>query len=167
MKEVRVPEERVGVLIGESGETKKDIEELLDINLEIKDNLAVIKGDALDERTAHRVVKAIGRGFNPEKALRLVEKDVTFHMLDITKFADTKNSEERLKGRVIGRNGETRRHLEKEGNVEISVYGKTIGVIGYAENIHIVTESIKMLLKGSTHSTAYQYLEKNQEKIRR
>ncbi len=167
MKEVRVPEERVGVLIGENGETRKDIEQLLDIDLEIKDNLAVIEGDALEERTALKVVKAIGRGFNPDKALKLAEKDKTFHLMDITKFADTKNSENRLKGRVIGRNGETRRHLEKQGNVDISVYGKTVGVIGYAENIHIVTESIKMLLKGSTHSTAYQYLEKNQDKIRR
>ncbi len=167
MKEVRVPEERVGVLIGEGGETKKDIQDLTDVELEIKDNLAVIDGEPLDEMDALNVVKAIGRGFNPDKAVRLVEKDVVLHLMDIKNFADTPNSQERLKGRVIGRDGETRTHLEKQGNVEISVYGKTIGIIGYAENIQIVAESIKMLLQGSTHSTAYQYLEKNQDKIRR
>jgi len=167
MKEVRVPEERVGVLIGEGGETKKDIQDLTDVELEIKDNLAVIDGEPLDEMDALNVVKAIGRGFNPDKAVRLVEKDVVLHLMDIKNFADTPNSQERLKGRVIGRDGETRTHLEKQGNVEISVYGKTIGIIGYAENIQILAESIKMLLQGSTHSTAYQYLEKNQDKIRR
>ncbi len=167
MKEVRVPEERVGVLIGEGGETKQDIQDLTGVELEIKDNLAIIDGEPLDEMDALNVVKAIGRGFNPDKAVRLVEKDVVLHLIDIKKFADTPNSQERLKGRVIGRDGETRTHLEKQGNVEISVYGKTIGIIGYAENIQIVAESIKMLLQGSTHSTAYQYLEKNQDKIRR
>lgn len=167
MKEVRVPEERVGVLIGEGGETKQDIEDLADVKLEIKDNLAVIEGEPLSEMDAVNVVKAVGRGFNPDKALKLVEKDVILHFIEIKNFAETENSRERLKGRVIGRNGETRTHLEKQANVDISVYGKTIGIIGFAENIQVVAESIKMLLQGSTHSTAYQYLEKNQDKIRR
>ncbi len=167
MKEVRVPEERVAVLIGEGGETKEEIQKVANIDLEIKDNLAVIEGEPLDEMNAVNVVKAVGRGFNPEKALNLVEEDKILHLMDIKDFAETKNSQNRLKGRVIGRDGETRTHLEKEANVEISVYGKTIGIIGYAENIHIVAESIKMLLQGSTHATAYQYLEKNQDKIRR
>lgn len=167
MKEVRVPEERVGVLIGEGGETKQDIEDLADVELEIKDNLAVIEGEPLSEMDAVNVVKAVGRGFNPDKALKLVEKDVILHFIEIKNFAETENSRERLKGRVIGRNGETRTHLEKQANVDISVYGKTIGIIGFAENIQVVAESIKMLLQGSTHSTAYQYLEKNQDKIRR
>lgn len=167
MKEVRIPEERVGVLIGEDGETREDIEDLADVELRIKDNLAVIEGEPLDEMDAVNVVKAVGRGFNPEKALKLVERDVVLHLMDINDFANTKNSRERLKGRVIGRNGETRSHLEKQANVDISVYGKTIGIIGVAENIQIVVESIKMLLQGSTHSTAYHHLEKNQDKIRR
>lgn len=167
MKEVRIPEERVAVLIGENGETKEDIEEVANIKLQVKDNLATIEGDPMDEMDGANIVKAIGRGFNPEKAVNLAEKDKILHLIDINNFADTQNSKERLKGRVIGRDGETRKHLEKQANVEIAVYGKTIGIIGYAENIQIVNEAIRMLLQGSTHSTAYQYIEKNQDKIRR
>lgn len=167
MKEVRIPEDRVAVLIGEGGETKEDIQKLTDCNLEIKDNLATIEGEPLDEMDAVNVVKAVGRGFNPEKALKLVEKNVMLHLMDINKFADTENARERLKGRVIGRDGETRRHLEKEANVDISVYGKTIGIVGKAQNIEIVTEAIRMLLQGSSHATAYDYLEKNRSKIKR
>ncbi len=167
MKQVRIPENRVGAVIGENGETKKEIQKVANIELEVKDNLATIEGEPLDEMNAQKVVKAIGRGFNPKKALKLVEKDKTLHLINIKDFTETKNSQNRLKGRVIGRNGETRKHLEKQANVEIAIYGKTIGIIGYAENIHIVTESIKMLLQGSTHATAYQYIEKNQDKIRR
>lgn len=167
MKKVRIPEERVAVLIGEGGETKEEVEEVTNCELVIKDNVAEIEGDTLDEMDAQNVVKAIGRGFNPEKALNLVEKDKVPHLIDINNFANSDNALERLKGRVIGRNGETRRHLEKEGNVDISVYGKTIGVIGVAQNIEIVDEVIKQLLNGRSHSSAYRYLEKNQAKIKR
>lgn len=167
MKEVRIPEDRVAVLIGEGGETKEDIAKMTDCELKIKDNLAMIEGEPLDEMNAVNVVKAVGRGFNPDKALRLVERDVMLHLIDMNDFADTENSRNRLKGRVIGRDGETRRHLEKEANVDISVYGKTIGIIGKAQNIEIVSEAIRMLLQGSSHATAYDYLEKNRSKIKR
>ncbi len=167
MKEVRIPEDRVAVLIGEKGETKEEFEEVTNCELTIEDNLARIEGDTLDEMDAQNAVKAVGRGFNPDKALNVVEKDKILHLIDINNYADTDNSRERLKGRVIGRNGETRRHLEKEGNVEISVYGKTIGIIGVAQNIEIVNEVINQLLNGRSHSSAYNYLEKNQAKIKR
>ncbi len=167
MKEVRIPEDRVGVLIGEGGETKEDVQKLTDCELEIKDNLVTLEGDALDEMDAVNVVKAIGRGFNPDKALKLVEKDNILHLMDINKYAETENSRERLKGRVIGRDGEARRHIEKEANVDISVYGKTIGFVGPAQNIEVAQEAVKQLLNGASHSTAYQYLEKNRSNIKR
>lgn len=166
MKQIRIPEERVAVLIGENGESKETIESLTDCELTIKDNLVKVDGDPIDEMDAQKIVKAVGRGFNPDKAVRLAERDVTFHLIDINDYADTENSRKRLKGRVIGRDGETRRHLEKEGNVDISVYGKTIGIIGFAQNIQIVAEVINQLLQGRSHSSAYNYLEKNLSKIK-
>ncbi|PSG98516.1 MAG: RNA-processing protein [Nanohaloarchaea archaeon SW_7_43_1] len=167
MREVRIPEDRVAVLIGEGGKTKERIEERTELDLEIKDNLVSIDGDPIDEMDGSNIVKAVGRGFNPEKALKIAEKDKMLHIIDISNFASTKNSRDRLKGRVIGRDGETRRHLEKEGNVDISIYGKTIGVIGFAHNIEIVSEVLKQLLNGRSHSSAYGYLEKNQGSIKR
>lgn len=167
MKEIRVPEERVGVVIGSGGDTKQDIEKMTQCDLEINDNVVKIDGDAFDELTAEKIVKALGRGFSPERAINLVEEDVTFHMLDIKRFEETKNGRERIKGRVIGKDGETRRHIEKETNTEISVYGSTIGFIGKAQNIEIALEAVRMLLNGATHTTAYTYIEQNQSKIAR
>jgi len=86
---------------------------MTECELEVKDNLAIIEGEPLEEMDAMNVVKAIGRGFNPDKALRLIEKDIMLHLLDLNDYADTENSRNRLKGRVIGRDGETRRHLER------------------------------------------------------
>ena len=166
MKRERIPEDRVAVLIGENGETKQEIEDLTGCSVEIQDNLVRIEGESLDEMDAQKVVKAIGRGFNPKKALRIVEKDVTFHMIDIRKYDDNKSRQNQLKGRIIGRDGETRRHIEKEAKIDISVYGSTIGLIGKAQNIEVALEAINMLLNGASHSTAYSYLERNQAKIK-
>ncbi len=165
MKEVKIPEERVGVLIGEGGETREEFEDITDCSLKVEDNVARIEGDALDEMNAQKVVKAIGRGFSPEKAFKLMERDVALHLIDVNDYASTSNSRDRLKGRVIGRDGEARRHIEKMTEIDISIYGKTIGMIGKAENIQVALEAVKMLLNGSSHSTAYDYLEKNQAKI--
>jgi ribosomal RNA assembly protein len=165
MKEVKIPEERVGVLIGEGGETKEEFEDLTDCELVVEDNVARIEGDALAEMNAQKVVKAIGRGFAPDKAFKLMERDVALYIIDISEFASTSNSRDRLKGRVIGRDGEARRHIEKMCEIDIAIYGKTIGMVGKAENIEVAQEAVTMLLNGSSHSTAYNYLEKNQGKI--
>jgi ribosomal RNA assembly protein len=167
MKEVKIPEKRVGVLIGEGGETKEEFEDLTDCSLTIEDNVATIEGEALDEMDGQKIIKAIGRGFNPEKAFRIIEKDFTFNYLDINRFANSDNDKERLKGRVIGRDGEARKHIEKMTETDISVFGKTIGFIGHPKNIQVARETVKQLLNGSSHSTAYNYLEKNQDKIKR
>ncbi|EHK01388.1 hypothetical protein HRED_08573, partial [Candidatus Haloredivivus sp. G17] len=45
MREVRVPEDRVGVVIGEGGETKNVLEEDTDTELQIEDNNVEIEGD--------------------------------------------------------------------------------------------------------------------------
>jgi ribosomal RNA assembly protein len=167
MRELRIPEERVAVLIGEGGETKELLENTIDSDVEVQDNLVRIDGDPIDEMDGYSIVKAIGRGFNPEKAMKIAERDKMLHIIDISDYVSTENARDRLKGRVIGRDGETRRHLEKDGNVDIAIYGKTIGIIGYAQNIEIVSEVIKQLLNGRSHSSAYNYLEQNQAKIKR
>lgn len=167
MKEIRIPEERVGVLIGEGGETKEEVQDVTNCDIRLEGNVVKVEGDVLDEMNAQKVIKAIGRGFNPDKALKLVEEDFNIHLMDINRYADTENSKERLKGRVIGRNGEARRHIEKMTETDLSVYGKTIGIIGKTANIEIAMEAIRMLLKGSSHNTAYTYMEKNQGKIKK
>jgi len=165
MKEVKIPENRVGALIGEGGKTKEEFEDLTECELVVEDNVARIDGEPLAEMNAQNVVKAIGRGFNPEKAFRLLERDVALYIIDISEYASSSNSRDRLKGRVIGRDGEAKRHVEKMTEIDMCIYGKTIGLIGKAQNIEVAQEAITMLLNGSSHSTAYSYLEKNQGKI--
>ena len=44
--------------------------------------------------------------------------------------------------------------------VDISIYGKTVAIIGDMEQIHIAKEAVEMILNGVRHKTVYAFLER-------
>jgi len=163
---LRIPDERVGVLIGEDGATLNEIEELTQTDLTVEDGEVEIDGDdPLDELRAVNIVKAIGRGFNPKKAFRLLEENAGIAIIDVTRFAGTDNSKKRLKGRVIGREGEAKQHIENTTDTELAIYGKTVSILGPVSHVEVAKKAVEMLLEGRSHATAWRYIEQNQAKL--
>ena len=163
-----IPLERVGVVIGREGATKSKIEESFSSKLIIQSETGVIEivptSDSHDPTTilrARDVVTAIGRGFSPERALKLVDDDIVLDVIDLRETLG-KNDREiaRLKGRVIGREGKIRRLIEEMTNAQVSVYGHTISMLGDYETVTAAREAIELLLKGKQHSTVYKLLRK-------
>jgi len=163
-----IPLERVGVVIGREGVTKTKIEEAFNSRLLIQSETGVIdivpRLDSSDPTTilrARDVVLAIGRGFSPERALKLEDDDVVLDVIDLRELLG-KNEREiaRLKGRVIGREGKIRKLIEEMTNAKISVYGHTISMLGDYEAVTAAREAIELLLKGKQHSTVYKLLRK-------
>ncbi len=161
MQTIRIPEERVSVLIGTKGSTKAKIEERTHCKLSISDGEVSVEGEAMDEWVAKDVVHAIGRGFNPEKALFLTQEGNVFEMIDLSDHVSTQKSQIRLRGRIIGENGKTRRFLERNTGAMMSVFGKTVSLIGPFDSVSIAREAIQMLITGARHATVYRFLEKN------
>ncbi len=160
--ELRIPEERVAVLIGKDGDTKKLIEEQSGCKLNItKDGLVAITcEDGLKLYTAREIVKAVGRGFNPKVALLLLKTDYALDLIDLSIVTKSKNDMERIKGRIIGKGGKSREELERLTDTYITVYGKTIGIIGEQNQVIIARQGIAKLIDGAMHSTVYKFLEK-------
>ena len=73
----------------------------------------------------------------------------------------------RLKGRVIGRDGKSRKLIEELTECSISVFGKTISIIGSAESAAAARQAVESLLRGSTHANVYKWLEKRRREIKR
>lgn len=160
--ELKVPKDRVAVLIGKAGEIKKELETLTKTTLKIDstEGDVTIKGeDALGLYSAREIIKAIARGFNPEIAKDLIKSDYVLEIINITDYAKTKNSEMRLKGRVIGSAGKSRRTIEELTGANISVYGKTVGIIGSPESVLNAKRAVESLLLGSRHASVYKSLE--------
>lgn len=153
IESVAIPEERKAVLIGHEGKTKRQIEVKTKTNIKINDIIEV-SGESLDVYKTIKIIKAIGRSFSPPKALLLLKDDFDLDVMSLQ--GETKNTIHRLMARVIGRRGLTRRKLEKKTHTCISIYGKTVAVIGKPEDTKIAHEAIGALLSGSPHYVAYK-----------
>ena len=173
-KLIRIPEDRVGVLIGKSGKTKLKIEKTCSIKLDIdsKNGEVQVSGKVTDEKfhifKALEIVTAIGRGFSPEKAMRLLKGENTLHVINLREFGGkTPEQLERFKGRIIGDGGKARTNMENLSNANITVYGKTVSIIGEPTQLKLAVDAIESLLGGSMHSRVYKKIEfaRRQEKF--
>src|SRR3989344_1014040 len=162
--ELKIPKERIAVLIGKEGDIKKEIESATktSLNVDSKEGDVFIKGeDGLGMYTAREVVQAIGRGFNPNTAMLLLKNDYVFDTLSMNDFiGKSKDTMIRLKGRVIGKEGKCRTTIEELTECYVSVYGKTIGIIGAADHVPMARQAIESLLRRSPHANVYKWLEK-------
>lgn len=173
---VKVPRERIGALVGPDGRVKANIEKKLSIRLRIDSQTGDIQitlmPTAQDPTVLFRakeIVTAIGRGFSPEHAFRLLEDDET--MLEVIDLRETvgrsQSDMKRLKGRVIGKEGKTRRIIEELTEANISVYGHTISIIGEIDQVEIAKEAVRMLIRGSLHGTVYRFLHRKRRELKK
>jgi len=169
--ELKVPRNRIAVIIGKEGAVKKDIEDATSTKLDIdsKEGDIFVSGeDALGLYTAREIIKAIARGFNPEIASQLLKPDYVLEVVDLTDYVGkSKEAMLRLKGRVIGKEGKSRRLIEELAECNISVFGKTISIIGPPESAASARHAVESLLRGSTHANVYKWLERRRRELKR
>jgi ribosomal RNA assembly protein len=170
-----IPKDRVGVLVGLGGTVKSTIEAKLFVDLKIDSPSGSVeigvKPDAADPSGALQakdIVLAIGRGFSPERAFRLFSEDNTLDIIDLHDFFGKNDAEiRRVDGRIIGREGKTRRILEELTGTAISVSGHTVSIIGGYEAVTMAKDALEKLIKGRTHGTVYKFLRRRRQEIKK
>jgi ribosomal RNA assembly protein len=171
MQHVKVPDDRIGVLIGAGGETMREVEERAEVRLDIDSesgNVRVEKvGDPITGLKGPDIVKAIGRGFAPEDALRLLEDDMMmFDLVDIDAASRNKTDLKRNKGRLIGEDGRTRQLMQELTGASVTIYGTTLGIIGGPQQVEAVREAAEMILEGAPHGSVYSFLERKRNELK-
>ena len=118
---------------------------------------------------AKDVITAIGRGFSPEHAFRLIrDEEAVLDILDLRAvFGKSEADIKRVKGRIIGMNGKTRMIIEELTETNIAVYGHTVGIVGTLEQVQVAREAIEMLIKGSMHATVYRFLHRKRRQLKK
>ncbi len=170
-----IPKDRVGVLVGPGGAVKSAIEEKLFEDLRIDSPSGAVeigvKPDAPDPSGALQakdIVLAIGRGFSPERAFRLFSEDNALDIIDLHDFFGKNEAEiRRVDGRIIGREGKTRRILEELTGTAISVSGHTVSIIGGYEAVTMAKDALEKLIKGRQHGTVYKFLRRRRQEIKK
>ncbi len=143
----RIPQDRIAVLIGRKGATRRALEEATNSTLHIDStsgDVSVVWNDEFDPIVRMKfpdVIRAIGRGMNPERALQLLNDDHHLMLYDMREYVGKNaNQQRRIRSRLIGRNGRIR---------EL-----------------IAGQAIERLLQGAEHSSVLKHLETERRKKR-
>lgn len=169
LAETNIPDDRIGVLIGEDGKSKKRLEQQSDCDLSIDSETGDVEIESeksVDVYFMQEVVRAVGKGFNPSTASLILKKDYLLQTLDIKDYGSD-DDVNRLKGRVIGTNGKTRETIEELAETHVSVYDHYVSIIGRAEHIQAARRAVEQLLNGQSHSSVYKSLEQHRDKVTR
>jgi ribosomal RNA assembly protein len=172
---LKIPEDRVGALIGPRGKAKRRIEDFFGVEMTIESEsgsveIALKPGqkDVSAIFIVQNVVKAIGRGFSPSRAEVLAKEDYDLNVIDLGDYVgDSKNAIGRVKGRIIGKAGRSRALLEELTETEISVYGHTVAIIGNVEALGVAREAVMMLIRGRFHKTVWNFLYAYRRKMKK
>jgi ribosomal RNA assembly protein len=172
---IRIPRDRVGVLIGPHGRNKKRIEATFQVNLTVDSETGNVEITPQPDQkdvsvlfTVRDISQAIGRGFSPRRAMTLLNEDQEFLILDLEEYVGTsKNALNRVKGRIIGRRGKSRALLEELTECLISIYGSTVAMIGSYEMLPVAREAVEMLIDGAFHKTVWNHLYAYRRKMKK
>jgi len=172
----KIPRDRIGALIGPEGQVKENIEKKLGVGLTIDsetgDVTITLGSEAQDPSLLFRakeLVTAIGRGFSPDRAFRLLQdEDAVLEVIDLHElFGRSLSDLQRIKGRIIGQEGKTRRIIEELTEADVSVHGHTVSIIANVDQMEVAREAIQMLLRGSQHSTVYRFLHRKRRELKK
>ena len=171
----RIPMNRIAVMIGKNGTTRKSLEDSagarlfidsdtgdvsIQWNTEVKDPVKMMK--------MPDVIRAIGRGMPPKKAIPLLENDDLFmEIIDLRDWVGKRGNQlRRLRSRLIGRNGRIRGIIEQHTGCELSIHGHTATLIGLQMGMADARSAIEMIINGSEHSTVIRTLEQRRKRRR-
>jgi len=170
----RIPQDRIAVLIGKGGETRRMLEEASGATIEIDSKSGEVMADWGESEVdpvirmkMPDVIVAIGRGLAPKRAVQLIEDEVFLKMYDIRDWVGRQpNQTRRMRSRLIGRNGRIRTLIEEISNCEMAIYGSTVLVIGDEDGLALANPAIEGILRGSEHSTVLHGLEQDRKRQR-
>ncbi len=163
---VRIPEDRVGVLIGPGGSTKGEIEQKTSARIEIETGTGEVTvsspadADPTGILKARDIVLAIGRGFSPDRAYRLLDDSTYLGVIDIKAVAGRKDKAAmwRIRSRLIGTEGRARGRIEELSGASMSVAGNSVAIIGKEAQLDRATRAVELLLRGSEHAVVFRLL---------
>ena len=172
----RVPKDRIAVIIGAKGATSKAIHKAAGckkfiINSESGD-IDVEWGepgtyDPVKAMKLPDVVKAIGRGMAPDAAVRLLDDDHFFELVDLREYVGKRsNQQRRIRARIIGRQGKIRKLIEQLTDTQISIYNSTVVLVGEVSGLFAARQAIEMLAGGSEHGPVIGFLERDRKRAR-
>lgn len=149
--------------VKEIATSKKRLEKVLEVKIEIKENEVILEGTGDDEYIAEKVIDAIDFGFSISRALMIKKGDFLFEILDIKDYT-TKKDLPRIRARIIGTQGKTLKTLSDLTECNFEIKDNRVGILGHPECIKNAQEGMMSIIRGAKQSNVYSFLEKHRVK---
>ncbi len=167
-EKLQISLDRVPVLIGKDGRDKVFLEKKFNCSINIDSKTGEVFIDSEDGYTNYilrNIITAIDLGHSPMNAVKLEDENYVLDVIDVKNKVKDSHRLKIVLGRVIGKNGTTRKILSDTTNCSVSVKDNYVSVIGLFENIQLVHEALEMLINGASHKSFYSYIERNKVNI--
>lgn len=138
---------------------KARLEHELDVKITNKGKVLFVEGEGEQEYLAVQVIEAIDLGFKIVQALLLIQDDFILEKINI-KDITKRNDLERVRGRIIGTDGRTKKIIENLSDCFISLHDNVVGIIGLTDNIEKAIQALTSIIQGSKQNRVYSSLER-------
>jgi ribosomal RNA assembly protein len=140
---------------------KKRLEKALEVTISNRGKETRIEGTPENEFIAEKVIDALNFGFPYAHALSIKKSELEFEIINLKEYTK-KHDYERIRGRVIGKNGRALKTLSQLSDCFIEIKENKIGIIGEPLNIENAIQALIQLIRGAKHGNVYKGLEKSQ-----
>lgn len=124
------------------------------------------KGNPYDAMKATNVIKAIGLGFNVSDALKLLSDEYELETIDLKDITGKDQDDmRRIKARVIGEKGKTRKFIEEYTGVIMSIHESYISFIGPFDQVNVARKAVELIIVGKEHQSVYKYLDRAEKEL--
>jgi len=144
-------------------QNKKELEEKLNVKISVKGTETTVSGKEVDMYFAERVLLALDFPFLVEDALVLKSEEYMFEVLNIKHYT-RRHDMKVIKGRLIGKKGNTLKVLEHLSDCEIAVKDNNVAIIGPVETFAEARQAVVSLIQGSKQGHVYGYLERGRSR---
>ena len=162
MEHLLIPHKRAEML---DEKAIRGLEARLSCRIQKEDNDMIIEGKPYDEYNAKNVIQAFARGFDLNKAYRLLNENVFFQQVNLKDMFRSRDQLARVKARIIGKEGRAKEHIESVSGADVAVFGGTVSAIGTVDEIKVAMSAIQVIIDGGMHKTAYLVMDKEKQKI--
>ncbi len=147
----------------------REVERRLGVKIESKGRggitITSLRKDSVAEYNASRILEAFALGFELDIALQLEDVNYSLAKLNIKDLVRSTRVSSAI-GRIIGREGRTKRVIEELSECAIVVSDHTAAVIGRSENVETATSALMSLIRGSKQANIYRFLEKSRVRLK-
>ncbi|MCK5063471.1 MAG: RNA-processing protein [Candidatus Aenigmarchaeota archaeon] len=159
---IRIPESRIGLIIGEGGKVKAELQKSFGAKLTINEDgtVEITSEEGLNIYKMKKAVEGIARGLSLEIVLCLCDDDYDLEIIHLEEIlGKNKNVLGRYKSRLIGTGGKIKKIIEKKTDTDIAVHGKTVAIIGKFKDIADAKSAIELILQGNDFNSVFASLD--------